>query len=97
MIQNFKDKETEDIYNGTRSKKTLKRLPVNLWNIVYRKFYALDHAISLSDLHSPPNNRLEMLKGQRNGQFSIRINDQYRLCFNWSNEGPKDVEIVDYH
>ena len=97
MIQNFKDKETEDIYNGTRSKGALRRLPTNLWKIVYRKFYALDNAISIQDLRSPPNNKLEALKGDRRGQYSIRINDKHRICFSWTFLGPTSVEIVDYH
>ena len=97
MIQDFKDKETEDIYNGLRTKRTLKRLPTHLWNVAYRKFYTLDNATSLFDLKSPPNNRLEALKGDRQGEFSIRINEQYRICFKWTNVGPRAVEIVDYH
>ena len=97
MIQNFKDKETEDIYNGTRSKGALRRLPVDLWKVTYRKFYALDNAISLKDLSSPPTNRLEALRENRRGQYSIRVNDQYRICFYWTSLGPTSVEIVDYH
>ena len=97
MIRHFKDKETEDIYNGLRSKVALKRLPVELWKIAYRKFYALDNAISLNDLRAPPNNRLEALKGDRAGQLSIRINNQYRICFHWTSLGADSVEIVDYH
>ena len=97
MILDFKDTETEDIYNGIRSKQALKRLPVYLWNIAYRKFYSLDNAVSLNDLRSPPNNRLEALKKDREGQYSIKINDQYRICFKWTSTGPNSVEIVDYH
>ena len=97
MIQSFKDKETEDIYNGTRSKNALRRLPLELWKVAYRKFYSLDNAVSLNDLKSPPNNRLEMLKGDRKGQYSIRVNDQYRICFHWAQLNPHAVEIVDYH
>ena len=97
MIQDFKDGATEDIYHGIRSKVSLRQLPVNLWPIAYRKFYALDHAASLNDLKSPPRNRLEVLVGDRKGQYSIRINDQYRICFVWTILGPSCVEIVDYH
>ena len=97
MIQNFQDNETQDIYNGTISKRALRRLPGHLWDIAYRKFYALDNAMSLKDLNAPPSNRLELLKGNRRGQYSIRINDQYRICFSWDDEGPASVEIVDYH
>lgn len=97
MIQDFRDKETEDIYNGRRCKAALKRLPVHLWKTAYRKFYTLDNAVTLHDLGSPPNNRLEALKGDRKGQYSIRINEQYRICFCWTPSGPDSVEIVDYH
>ena len=97
MIQSFKDQPSEDIYNGTRSKSALKRLPVHLWKIAYRKFYTLDYAVSVYDLKSPPNNQLELLKGDRKGQYSIRINDQYRICFRWTALGPESVEIADYH
>jgi toxin HigB-1 len=97
VIQHFRDKETKNIYDGTHSKVALKRLPVHLWKTAYRKFYALDNAVSLYDLKSPPNNRLEALKGDRKGQYSIRINDQYRVCFSWTPLGPDSVEIVDYH
>ena len=97
MIINFKDKETEDVYDGVHSKGALRRLPSTLWNVAQRKFYALDHAVSLRDLASPPNNRLEALKRDRKGQHSIRINDQYRICFYWTLQGPNAVEITDYH
>ena len=91
------DQETEDIFNGIHGKKALRRLPVDLWKIAYRKFYMLDNASLLHDLRSPPNNRLELLRGNRKGQYSIRINDQYRICFEWTTQGPASVEIVDYH
>ena len=97
MIQSFKDNRTEDVYNGTGSKKALRCLPKTLWGIAYRKFYALDNATSLRDLSAPPNNRLEALQGDRKGQYSIRINEQYRICFKWTSLGPEMVEIVDYH
>jgi len=97
MIQSFLDSATEDIYNGIRSKKAIKKLPTQLWKIVYRKFYFLENAVNLKDLRVPPSNYLERLKGSRKGQHSIRINDQYRMCFKWSHEGPINVEIVDYH
>ncbi len=97
VIQDFRDKGTEDIYNGTHSKAALKCLPVHLWKTAYRKFYALDNAVTLNDLRSPPHNRLEALKGDRKGQYSIRINEQYRICFYWTSVGPASVEIVDYH
>lgn len=65
--------------------------------IIERKLQLLDSAGALGDLSSPPNNRLEALKGDRKGQHSIRVNDQYRLCFRWTSEGPEDVDLVDYH
>ena len=65
--------------------------------MAYRKLDQLDSVISLNDLKVPPGNRLELLKGKRRGQYSIRINEQYRICFEWSETGPTDVEIVDYH
>lgn len=97
MIQSFKNNATESVYDGVKIKAALKCLPVTLWKVAYRKFYALDYAVSLNDLRSPPSNRLEMLKGDRKGQYSIRINDQYRICFCWTAMGPSDVEIIDYH
>jgi proteic killer suppression protein len=72
-------------------------LPRNLWNIAFRKLDALDAAVSLIDLRVPPGNRLEALKAERDGQHSIRINDQYRICFKWTDAGPEEVEIIDYH
>jgi proteic killer suppression protein len=68
-----------------------------LWKIARRKLDQLDFAASLNDLPSPPKNRLEALKGDLQGQHSIRINDRYRICFRWSTEGVEDVEIIDYH
>ena len=97
MISNFSDKGTQDIYNGVASKEAGKTLPANLSKIAWRKFYFLDNAIKLDDLKSPPGNHLETLKGERSGQYSIRINDRYRICFLWTEQGPAQVEIVDYH
>lgn len=97
MIINFKDQGVEDIFNGNDTKQARKTCPINLWKIARRKLDQLDFAASLNDLRSPPRNRLEALKGERLGQYSIRINDQYRICFVWSSDGVKDVEIIDYH
>ena len=97
MIVSFKDKQTEDIYHNIKNKKSLSRLPVPLWKIAFRKFYFLENAISLKDLMVPPSNFLELLKGNRKGQYSIRINNQYRICFYWIKESVKEVEICDYH
>jgi proteic killer suppression protein len=71
--------------------------PKSLWKIAVRKLDQLDSVLSLDELHVPPGNRLESLSGNRQGQHSIRINDQYRICFRWTETGPTDVEITDYH
>ena len=93
MIRNYKDKKTELI----AQKKPLKGFPSNLINVAARKIYMLANASELNDLRSPPGNRLEALKGDRKGQHSIRINRKWRICFGWTNTGPIDVEITDYH
>jgi proteic killer suppression protein len=93
MIQGFADSETELIWAGRRSRK----LPPDIQNIALRKLRLLNQARVLGDLRVPPGNRLEALKADRQGQYSIRINDQWRICFVWDEGGPTDVEIVDYH
>jgi len=97
MIQNFKNQVTEDLFNGVATKAALKLILRNLWNIVSRKLDQLDSVTSLSELRVPPGNRLEALKGNRKGQHSIRINNQDRICFKWTESGPEDVEVIDYH
>jgi proteic killer suppression protein len=97
MITDFYDKGTEDIFNGRNTKQARKKLPVELWRIAHRKFYFLNNAVTLNDLKIPPSNHLEILRGDREGQFSIRINKQYRICFIWTEEGSGKVEITDYH
>ncbi|NCR26973.1 MAG: plasmid maintenance system killer protein [Microcystis aeruginosa LE13-04] len=97
MILSFRNRATEDIFNGEDTKKARKVCPRNLWNVARRKLDLVDSATSLDDLRIPPNNRLEVLVGDRQGQYSIRINDQYRICFIWTVNGAKMVEIVDYH
>jgi proteic killer suppression protein len=92
MIRSFKDTETELIFRGQVSR----RLPGEIQTIARRKLVQLETATSLLDLKDPPGNRLEALKGERRGQYSIRINEQWRICFRWE-EGPSEVEIVDYH
>ena len=93
MIRSFADKETERIWNGDLSR----RIPNQIQALARRKLRMLNAAQRLDDLRIPPANRLEGMKGQRAGQYSIRINDQWRICFLW-NEGQCDeVEIVDYH
>ena len=97
MIRSFKNKATEDIFNGVNSKHARNVCPQSLWRVAFRKLDQLDSAEVLDDLRIPPGNRLETLKGDREGQHSIRINDQYRVCFVWTETGPGEVEIVDYH
>ena len=93
MIRSFNDKETEKIWLGTVSR----RLPNDIQSAARRKLRMLNSARRLDDLRIPPANRLEALKGERRGQHSIRINDQWRICFRWSEGDASDVEIVDYH
>lgn len=97
MIQSFKDTGAEDIFNGINSKAARRCCPASLWKIAGRKLDQLDSVTSLYELHIPPGNQLEALSGNRAGQHSIRINEQYRICFSWVEAGPDQVEIVDYH
>jgi proteic killer suppression protein len=97
MIQSFADAGAEDLFNGRNSKAARRTLPRQLWRRTQNKLSLLDYAAELSDVGNVPGNRLESLKGGRKGQYSIRINDQYRICFRWTDTGPEDVEIVDYH
>lgn len=97
MIQSFADQATEDVFDGKRSKAARKACPTTAWNTAIRKLDQLNQSDTLDDLRSPPENRLELLKGDRAGQYSIRINDQYRVCFVWTAKGPEKVEITDYH
>ena len=93
MIKGFKDRVTEAVYQGERPK----GFPADLVKVGRWKLGYLDAAVDLNDLRSPPGNRLEALSKDRDGQHSIRVNDQSRVCFIWTEEGPKDVEITDYH
>jgi proteic killer suppression protein len=97
MIRSFKDQGTEDIFEGRDSKAARRRCPRILWNTAARKLDQLDSVVNLQELRVPPGNRLEPLSGDRMDQLSIRINDRYRICFLRSDDGPSDVEIVDYH
>lgn len=97
MIVSFKDQATEDIFNGKNTKDARKSCPRSLWKVAFRKLDQLDSVVGLEELKLPPGNRLEALSGNRKGEFSIRINEQYRVCFKWSEAGPVDVEITDYH
>ena len=97
MIQSYGNQGTRHVYDGVRSKAASKVCPSNLWGTARRKLDQLNWAAALDDMRAPPGNRLERLRGDRKGQHSIRINDQFRICFSWSDHGPADVEIVDYH
>jgi proteic killer suppression protein len=93
MIKSFADPEAELIWSGRRSR----RLPADIQTTALRKLRLLNQARVIADLRVPPGNRLEPLKADRQGQYAIRINDQWRICFVWEEGGPTDVEIVDYH
>jgi len=97
MICSFKDQGTEDIFNGRRSRQARRSCPEELWPVAGRKLDQLDSVVALDELNVPPGNRLEKLRGDRAGQYSIRINERYRICFLWTENGPAEVEIVDYH
>lgn len=97
MIQSFRDSASEDLFNGRGTKAARKRLPTALVRVCRRKLDLLNAATALGDLRVPPGNRLEALQGDRKGQHSIRINEQYRICFVWTDHGPEHVEVVDYH
>ena len=93
VLRSFRDKDTEAIWHRRRSRK----LDLSLQRAAWRKLAMLDAAETLADLTVPPGNRLEKLAGDRAGQYSIRVNRQWRICFRWTDAGPKDVEITDYH
>lgn len=97
MIVSFRSNGPEDIFNGMDTRAARSTCPSSLWSVAVRKLEQLDSVDKLRDLNCPPGNRLELLRGTRSGQYSIRINDQYRVCFVWSDAGPRNVEIVDYH
>ena len=93
MIRSFGSKETERLWHRER----VPSVDPRILRVALRKLRQVGSAVVLDDLRSPPGNRLEMLKGDRVGQYSIRINDQWRICFTWTDAGPEEVEIVDYH
>ena len=93
MIRSFKDKETQKIFERQRSRK----LPSEIQQVALRKLRMLNQSTTLQELRIPPANRLERLSGDREGQYSIRINNQWRICFEWQNDDAFNVEIVDYH
>ncbi len=93
MIRSFACPDTERLFRRERPK----RFPTNVYRVAFRKLRMLHRARTLQDLRAPPGNRLEALKGKRKGQHSIRVNDQFRICFVWRSGDPHEVEIVDYH
>jgi proteic killer suppression protein len=93
MIRSFRDAETATVWEGRRSR----RLPQDIQAVALRKLLMLNQARVIGDLRVPPANRLERLRGAREGQWSIRVNRQWRICFRWSDANAEDVEIVDYH
>lgn len=97
MIVTFEGGGTADVFNGRDTRRARRTCPPAIWRVARRKLDLLDSVVVLGDLVSPPGNRLERLTGDRNGQHSIRINDQYRICFVWTDAGPDEVEIADYH
>ena len=97
MIRSFADGATEDVFNGRDSRQARQTCPVSLWQIARRKLTQLNRVRNLIELGIPPGNRLERLRGNRSGQHSIRINDQYRVCFRWKDGYADDVEVTDYH
>jgi toxin HigB-1 len=97
VIQSFVDRGTEDVFAGRATRAARASCPEQLWSVARRKLDYLDSAGTVSDLRQPRGNRLEPLRGDRRGQHSIRVNEQYRICFVWTQRGPAAVEIVDYH
>lgn len=93
MIKSFKNPETGRIYHRQQSRK----LPIDIQQVALRKLRMLNNAVTLNDLRIPPANRLEKLSGNRDGQYSIRINDRWRICFEWRDNNAYEVEITDYH
>ena len=97
MIRSFADQATEDLFNGVDSREARKACPQDLWPVARRKLTQINRVRELSELAAPPGNRLEKLRGDRSGQHSIRINDQYRVCFRWEGTYAEEVEVTDYH
>ena len=97
MIVSFGNRGTEDVFNGRSSAAARRACPRRLWAVAARKLDQIDSAATVDDLRAPPGNRLEALSGDRDGQHSIRVNEQYRVCFVWTEAGAEQVEILDYH
>ncbi len=97
MINSFADRATEDLFLGVDSRRARRASPQALWPVVRRKLDQLNRVKDLPELSVPPGNRLESLRGDREGQHSIRINEQYRICFRWEESDAYEVEVTDYH
>jgi toxin HigB-1 len=97
VIRSFADGATEDLFNGVDSRRARRACPAPLWPVVRRKLTQLNRVLELVELSVPPGNRLERLRGDRAGQHSIRINEQYRVCFRWEDGYADEVEVIDYH
>ncbi len=97
MIRDFARQGTEDIFEGNNTRSARRPCPQSLWRVAVRKLDQLDSATVLTDLNVPPGNRLEALSGDRAGHHSIRVNDQYRVCFRWTESGAEKVEMTDYY
>ena len=97
MIESFRDRGTEDVFNGVESRAARRVCPRALWPVAQRKLDQINRVTEVRDLAVPPGNRLERLRGSRRGQYSIRINEQYRVCFRWKEQHAQEVEITDYH
>ncbi|MCX5753019.1 MAG: type II toxin-antitoxin system RelE/ParE family toxin [Candidatus Krumholzibacteria bacterium] len=97
MIRSFRNRGAEDVFDGSNTSAARRSCPQALWAIARRKLDQINRVRELRELAVPPGNRLEGLKGNRSGQHSIRINDQYRICFRWENGNAHEVEIADYH
>ncbi len=97
VIRSFADSATEDLFNGVDSRRARKACPIGLWPVARRKLDQLNRVLDVAELRIPPGNRLEGLRGHRQGQYSIRINQQYRICFRWEDGYDDQVEVTDYH
>ena len=97
MIQSFRDKGTENVFDGADTRAARKCCPRSLWAIARRKLDQINRVCEVGELSVPPGNRLERLRGDRKNQYSIRINQQYRICFEWEDGHAYEVEIADYH
>jgi proteic killer suppression protein len=97
MIRSFRNQQSEVVFDGVQNKKAARLLPLKLWRAAARRLDQINRVTTLEELNLPPGNHLEALQGNREGQHSIRINDQCRICFRWAEDGAHDVEITDYH